>query len=290
MKMALKALKGHSMNVERSGTGTKTIIAVHGFTRSAAMWNAFVEEAGTEYSIVCPELLGHGKSDSPDDPRLYDMKHTVNALAEILDRLEIEQAHWLGYSLGGRVALAAAVDLPERAISLTIESGSAGIENVKERKERKASDDALAGKIEQGTIQEFVDYWEKQALFGSQTRLPLETKQQLRAERLENNTKGLANSLRGIGVGTQTPLYEKLRTVTFPCLFVVGHEDYRFTETARKMLDLAPRGQVFITSDAGHAVHLEQPEIFNRTVLRFIRMCDHLRDTDPGRPGSQPSR
>lgn len=290
MRIALDALKGHSLNVERSGSGPNTIIAIHGFTGSAAMWDGFVEAAGNDYSVIRPELQGHGKSDAPGDPKLYDMKHTVLALAEIADRMDVKQAHWLGYSLGGRVALSAAVSLKERVISLSTESASAGIDDLAERKARKESDDALADKIEKESIQEFVDYWESRPIFGSQTRLPRESKAVLRAERLTNTTKGLANSLRGIGAGAQIPLYKKLPGLEFPCLFIAGEEDTRFSDIARRMHNSVSRSQIFIAYQSGHAVHLEQPEMFNQAVLRFLKMADTLRGMSQAQPGSQPSQ
>ena len=290
MRIALDALKGYSLNVERSGNGPNSIIAIHGFNGSAAMWDFFVEAAGNDYSIIRPELLGHGKSDSPDDPKLYDMKHTGRALTEITYRMDVKQAHWLGYSLGGRVALAAAVSLQERVLSLTLESASAGIDDIAERNARKESDDTMADKIEKGSIQGFVDYWESRPIFGSQTRLPLEIKQELRAQRLMNTTNGLANSLRGIGVGVQTPLYKKLSGVEFPCLFIAGEEDTKFSDIARRMHNSVSRSQIFIAYHSGHAVHMEQPKMFNRAVLKFIRMSDHLRGMSQAQPGSQPSQ
>ena len=72
MRIALDALDGHSLNVERSGNGPKSIIAIHGFTGNASIWDSFVEAAGNDYDVIRPELLGHGKSDAPDNPELYD--------------------------------------------------------------------------------------------------------------------------------------------------------------------------------------------------------------------------
>ena len=290
MRIALDALKGHSLNVERYGSGARSIIAIHGFMGSAATWNSFIEAAGNEYSIICPELPGHGKSDSPEDPKLYDMKHTVQAMAEIADRMNVSKAHWLGYSLGGRIAIAMAVSLKGRALSLTVESASAGIESLQERKERVVSDEALADKMEKGSIQEFVNYWESQPVFGSQARLPREIQEKLHAERLDNNVRGLANSLRGIGLGAQPPLHKKLSELDFPCLFVAGEEDIKFSNLASRMQNSMPRSQLFLCPKSGHNVHVEQPEMFNRAVMRFLMMSDCFQGNPQTPPGSQPSR
>ncbi len=287
MRIALDALKGNSLNIERAGSGTTTIIAIHGFTGSSATWDSFAGAAGAKYNIILPDLLGHGKSDAPDNPELYDMKHTIKALAEVADRFGITEANWLGYSLGGRIALAAAISLKGRVLSVIAESASGGLDDPKERKARKDSDDALANRIEQQSIEEFVDYWQSLPLFGSQIRLPLDDKDKLRAERLANNVKGLANSLRGIGLGTQMPIYKQLPTFACPCLFIAGEEDLKFSEIARRMQIATPRSQLYLGIQSGHTVHLEQPELFNQAVLRFLIMVP---STAQARPGSQPNQ
>lgn len=287
MRIALDALNGTSLNVERSGAGPCSVVAIHGFTGSAATWESFIKAAGNEYEIICPELQGHGKSDSPDDPALYDINHTVRALDELTTRIGIKEAHWLGYSLGGRVALAAAISLNEKILSIMVESSSAGLDNANDRKARKAGDDALADKIEKGSIENFVSYWESQTLFGSQARLPSEERIKLRAERLANNVCGLANSLRGIGVGVQVPLYKELPRLAVPCLFVSGEEDAKFTGIAHRMRSLVIRGQVLVVAESGHCVHMEQPVIFNRAGLRFIRNVEQIPGISPVQPESR---
>ncbi len=106
MRIALNTLNDMCLNVEQWGNGPAHIIALHGFTGKAATWESFAKAAGDEYTIICPELPGHGKSDAPDGPELYDMAHTLKALAEMADKLGVRKAHWLGYSMGGRIAVA----------------------------------------------------------------------------------------------------------------------------------------------------------------------------------------
>jgi len=290
MRIALDALKGHSLNVERSGSGPNTIIAIHGFTGSAATWDPFVGAAGNDYSLMLPELQGHGKSDAPEDPELYDMKHTIMALAEIADRLEVRKAHWLGYSLGGRVALAAAISLTDRTLSLTIESGSAGLDNIEEKTNRIRSDAALADKIEHAGIPGFVDYWESLPLWSGQSRLPSSVREKIRTERLANNSLGLSNSLRGIGVGAQPSFHKELFGLSIPSLFVAGEEDAKFSEIARRMHRTVSESKLCLMAESGHAVHLEQPEFFNRAVLDFLSAVDCPLNTLQTQPGSQPNR
>ena len=271
MRIALNALNNMCLNVEREGNGPTPIIALHGFTGNASDWASFYKAAGDEYTIICPELPGHGKSDAPGLPELYDMEHTLQALAEMANKLGVQKAHWLGYSMGGRIAVAAALTLRDRMLSLTVESGSAGLPTDTERKSRVRRDRDLANTIERNGMENFVDYWESLPLWESQSRLPIVVQEKLREERLANNPVGLANSLRGIGTGDQPYLLDRLGEITVPSLFIAGQDDTKFSATARRMHAAATGSRLCIMPESGHAVHLEQADIFNRTVLDFLK-------------------
>src|SRR5205085_1446641 len=120
----------------------------------------------------------------------------------------------LGYSMGGRMALYTALGASFRG--LILESASPGLATEEERAERRASDEALAARIERDGIESFVDEWERQPLFASQSALPDETHQALRLERVRNTPLGLANSLRGAGSGTQPSLHDALSSLATP--------------------------------------------------------------------------
>jgi 2-succinyl-6-hydroxy-2,4-cyclohexadiene-1-carboxylate synthase len=217
------------------------------------------------------------------------MEHTINALTELLDHLKVQRVQWLGYSMGGRIAVSAAIMLPDRTLSLTVESGSAGLATDEERESRVRSDEALAGMVEEDGIGPFVSYWELLPLWASQARLPLDVRRAHRTQRLTNNPIGLANSLRGIGTGAQPPLHERLKDLRLPVLFIAGEEDDKFTAIAREMHRAVPGSQLSMIRDAGHAVHLEQPDMFNQTVLEFLRTVDSERSPQD-RTRSLPNR
>lgn len=282
VRIALDALEEACLNVSRTGKGP-VVVALHGFTGDVATWDSFSGAAQHEYSVVSVDMLGHGASDAPASPVLYGMPATIQALAEVLDRLQIERAHWLGYSMGGRVALAAAISLGKRTLSLILESASPGLRTVEERQARMGDDGVLANRIEKVGIAAFVDYWESLSLWASQARLPRTVRERLRAQRLNNNPAGLANSLRGIGTGAQPPLHDRLGELRAPVLLIAGEEDVKFSAIAGEMSRAMPGSRLCTIPESGHAVHLEQPDTFNRTLLEFLRVVKH-----PGIPGLQP--
>jgi 2-succinyl-6-hydroxy-2,4-cyclohexadiene-1-carboxylate synthase len=207
------------------------------------------------------------------------MEHTICALSEVLDRLSVERAHWLGYSMGGRIALAAAIALPERTLSLTVESGSPGLPTPGERVERLRSDEALARRIEGEGVEAFIDYWESLPLWTTQATLSQAARRRLRSQRLANSPAGLACSLRGVGVGAQPPLHRHLARLRRPVLFIASEEDSRFVAIAQQMHKAVAGSRLCIVAGAGHAVHLERPRAFNRAVIDFLRFVDASRNT-----------
>ncbi len=251
-----------------------TLALLHGFTGSAAGWGAHLDAlAAAGLRVVALELLGHGASEAPADPARYAFERTRDDLLAALEQLGTQPAATvvLGYSLGGRVALYAA--LGARFRGLVLESASPGLTAAEERAARRASDAALAARIEREGVPAFVAEWERQPLFASQASLPAEARAALRALRLRNSAVGLANGLRGMGTGAQPPLHESLAALRTPCLLIAGALDAKFAQIATQMAGRLPQAELRVVPGAGHTVHLERPEAFDVAVIAF---CEQL--------------
>jgi len=272
-------VNGVYLNVEAAGFQPPPLVLLHGFTGSHASWRALPADWSRQFQVIAVDLLGHGRSDAPADPARYAMDRCVADLASALDQLGAAAVNVLGYSLGGRVALHFAAAHPERVRALILESASPGLAIPEERAARIAADEALAGRLERDGLEAFVDYWERLPLFASQARLPAEARAALRAQRLQNNPVGLANSLRGLGTGAQPSLWERLPELHAPTLLVAGALDEKFTAIARQMAAHLPAARLGIVPDAGHTVHLEQPDTFQRLIAEFLG-----RPTRPAQP------
>jgi 2-succinyl-6-hydroxy-2,4-cyclohexadiene-1-carboxylate synthase len=270
-RVAIKALSGAHLNLEEWGApGGAPLLALHGFTGCASTWRFLADTLGESYRLLAVDVQGHGASDSPHDPRLYTMERTVQALEEVLDLLDVGRVHWLGYSMGGRIALSAAIALPSRTASLTLESASPGLAGPQERAARVRDDMRLADWLLEVGMESFVDYWQALPLWASQARLDPEVRARLRAQRLDNHPLGLANSLRGVGAGAQPPLHDRLGEITAPALFIAGEDDARYVATAREMHRAVAGSRLHIIKEAGHAAHLEQPAAFVKQVAAFL--------------------
>lgn len=269
-RLSVNALGGACLNFSQVGSGFP-LIALHGFTGDQGTWRAFVDSASKHYKLVTVDLPGHGESDSPDSSDFYTMETHVKALEELLDYLELEQVAWIGYSLGGRIALGATLAIPDRSAALVLESASPGISDLVERAQRSEDDHILANWIEQKGVIEFVNYWEELPMWVSQNRLSKLVRKQLRAQRLQNMAIGLANSLRGIGSGVQSQYYARLGEINIPTLLLAGAEDGKFLQIATEMHSNISNCSLEVISQSGHCIHLEQPNIFNELVFKFLK-------------------
>lgn len=272
--MLLTMRDGLRLNIRVRGEG-EPLLLIHGFTGSSLTWGEeLLAGLALVHRVIAVDLLGHGKSEISADPERYRLDEMLADLGEVLDSLSLEQARWLGYSMGGRLALAGAVRTPARVSSLILESASPGLAEEGERKARRRADEALAEGILRGGMEAFVDHWMGLPLFATQGKLPAKVRARARKGKLENAPEALAACLRGIGTGAQPSFWDSLREIRVPTLLLAGEEDGKFTRVAEQMAEEIPGAILRLMPKAGHAIHLENPFAW----LAAVRTFDAYRD------------
>ena len=96
--------QGVSYEYEVVGSG-EPLLLLHGFTGSMETWRSFISSWSEQFQVIVVDLVGHGKTESPEDVAHYDIRNVALQMKELLDYLHIEKAHILGYSMGGRLAI-----------------------------------------------------------------------------------------------------------------------------------------------------------------------------------------
>jgi 2-succinyl-6-hydroxy-2,4-cyclohexadiene-1-carboxylate synthase len=256
-------------NVVVHGSGDPLVL-LHGFTGSSHSWRPLAAHLAGSFRVVAIDLIGHGLTDAPADLAPYHFPRALHDLAALTRKLDLTPASWLGYSMGGRIALGLAIQHPDCVSALILESASPGIADPDERAARQRADAELADRIERDGIPAFVDHWERLPMWSTQANLPPEVMARQREIRLGNRAAGLAGSLRGMGSGAQPSLWDRLGALRCPVLLVAGERDAKFATIAARMAAAIPSAELALIADTGHAVHLERPDLFLSCVCRFL--------------------
>lgn len=267
------AINGVHYAVRQWGAGPPLLL-LHGFTGSGGLWEPQATMLSARFHVIAPDLLGHGDSDAPADPARYAVPRAIAELAALLDALGVERTALLGYSLGGRLALAFACEQPHRVASLILEGASPGLADAGERAARRAADEQLAQRLERDGLAAFIDAWMAQPLFATQAALPAAVRAAARGARRRNDPVGLAACLRGLGTGGQPSYWDRLEALPMPTLLLAGEHDAKFRAIATAMAERIPDASLRVVADAGHTTHLENPAAFQQLVRAFLMPTD----------------
>lgn len=249
---------------------TESIVFLHGFTGSWRSWESVIKLLPIDINYISIDLMGHGSTEVSSNPERYQMKEQILDLEEFFSEVQLARFSLVGYSMGGRIALAYALGHPQQVKNLVLESASPGLKSIEEQQLRRQADDHLADRIEQDGLESFLDFWENISLFESQKSLSNVKQQEIRSERLAQSAVGLANSLRGMGTGQQRSYWSKLGELEIPVYLVTGEYDSKFTEIADEMVKKLKDGSHLQVSSVGHAIHVENPVQFATIIMEQL--------------------
>lgn len=250
------------------GNHSKTLLLLHGFMSDSKSMKRIGENLSDAYNLLYVDLPGFGGSKSRGYD--YDMGSVSFSISRILEELNLDAVHVLGYSMGGRVALSLASLYPDKVHSLILESASPGLVYEEEQKERLDIDANRAKKIT-GDYQQFLDDWEDMGLFKSQKHLSPKTFSAQRQMREAQNPKEVADSLLKYGTGVQPSYWSCLKDLKMPVLLIVGADDRKFVDINKKMAESIENVKFEIVEGAGHNIHLESAEKFDTIVEEFLK-------------------
>jgi 2-succinyl-6-hydroxy-2,4-cyclohexadiene-1-carboxylate synthase len=249
-----------TVSKQRSGP---SVIFIPGFMQPAEAWAPVVERMPQRYPSV---LLRHAE---------HEREGRIAEIAAAAERVE-GGAVLCGYSLGGRLALNAAVRDPDRYAAVVVLGASAGIDEPATRQARREADEKLAAWMETQPIEEIVAIWERQPLFADQSERLIEAQ---RPGRLAQDPRALALLLRTAGQGTMEPIWGRLQTLDVPVLALAGARDERYRRASRRIAAEAPQGYSAAIEHAGHAAHLQRPGELADALTAFVD--ERVRSVEP---------
>jgi 2-succinyl-6-hydroxy-2,4-cyclohexadiene-1-carboxylate synthase len=223
------------------------IVLVHGFTQTHVSWGPVAADLARDHEVVSVDAPGHGGSSAIR----ADLAAGAALLAEAGGL-----ATYVGYSMGGRLALRLALDRPDLVERLVLIGATAGIDDPDERAARREADEVLAASIEREGVDAFLDRWLAQPLFADLAPAADDL-----ASRRANTAAGLASSLRLAGTGTMDPpWWDGLAAIALPTLVLAGDRDAKFTALGHRLVAAIGADAAFrAVAGCGHAAHLQDP-------------------------------
>jgi pimeloyl-ACP methyl ester carboxylesterase len=246
-----------------AGSGD-AIVLVHGIAGDHRHWDNQFTQLATQFTVIRYDVRGWGRS---SDPVIGSPFSDFSDLAVLLNHIDVESAHVVGWSFGSGVAFDFATAYPGRAKSLV----SVGpwvfghhSKTIAEFYERAgaAADAASAGGAEAGA-NAFVDIALKGTIFDEKADVFLRNVgSQSSFWRFTNPNQAVA---------LKPSAASQLNSLSLPILVITSENDLA---SCREMADFivsnAPNSRQLVMPDTGHLMHIEKPEEFNRELLDFL--------------------
>lgn len=263
-----KALvNGIQLYYESTGSGFPIIFA-HEFAGDFRSWEPQVRYFSRRYRVVTYNARGYPPSDVPGNEEDYSQDIAVEDLRGLMEHLDIESAHVCGLSMGGTLALNFGLAHPQMAKSLAIAAAGSGSTDVDAWRESVA--ERVEGLLD-GGMASMGDYSR------SDVRVQLRRKdprgyREFADQFLSHSSLGSALTFNGVQ-GKRPPVFaleEQMRSMNVPALIMLGDEDEPCIEPSIFMKRCIPTSGLVMFPQAGHAINLEDPDLFNRSLQDFL--------------------
>jgi pimeloyl-ACP methyl ester carboxylesterase len=265
--MPLISVNDATLHYEDYGRGIP-IVFCHEFAQNHEGWSNQVSHFDRSYRVVTYSRRGYPPSAVPPDRDSYDFERNVADLKALCAALGLGPAHIVGHGAGGNIALAYALDCPDRLRSLVLVGAGAG------------SDDAATWKADAAKFADAVDAGGIGALVDSICSAPQRAAFRdgdphgwdgFRALMGKMSAAGAANAMRGaFSRPTFFELEDRLRGFPVPTLLLLGDQDRPSFAGSRFVFETAPHAAMAILPNCGHTENLEAPALFNRLVEDFV--------------------
>ena len=257
---------------EEAGQGLP-LLFVHEFAGDHLSWTPQLSFFARRYRAIAYNARGYPPSDIPEDPSAYSQMIAMEDIKGVLDHLKIDKAHIVGLSMGGYAVLHFGLNHPSRALSITV--AGAGYGSGDQEQFRKDSE-LVARRFETQSMPEVTEFYSR-----GPTRVQFIDKdprgwQEFHDRLAAGSARGHALTMRGVQMKRPSifTLGGAMEKCEVPTLIMTGDEDDPCLEPAIFMKRKLPRAGLAVLPKAGHAINIEEPDTFNRTLLDFLTMVD----------------
>ncbi|MDP6549437.1 MAG: alpha/beta hydrolase [Dehalococcoidia bacterium] len=261
---------GVNLHYEVIGDGFPLVWS-HEYSGGPESWDPQVKFFSRRYQVITYSSRGYPPSDVPEDPAAYSQDIVVEDLRLLLEHLGIRQAYIGGLSMGGAVALNFCIAHPWLAKAVIVAAAGSGSDSSIREKwlvDGQAMTDRLLSEGMEAVAKDYARGPARVQLLRKDPKGWQEFYEGLAA----HSALGSALTYRGFMLKRPTTysLEEKLRQLQVPALILVGDEDDLCVQPAVFMKRNIPRAGLAVFPQSGHAINLEEPDLFNRTVQDFL--------------------
>ena len=257
---------------EEQGSGSETLVFGHSMLFNLRMFDDQVAVLKAKYRCISFDFRGQGQSEVTDCG--YDLESLTEDTAKLLKALNTQPCHFVGFSMGGMVAMRLAVQFPDLIKSLVL------IDTSSERQ-----DNMLRNRI----LIVIAQYFGLKVLaakvmsmfFGSQFLKDPQRKalrHSWKAYFLANDPKGIVHVVKGVIF--REPITETLKYIKQPTLIMVGEED-ELTDLKKAQIihDNIAHSTLHIIPNAAHMGPVEEPEFVTKTIAKFLKTKTNTYDS-----------
>jgi len=256
-------VNGAQLYHEEAGNG-HPLLLIHGGLVHSGMWDDQFQAFARHFRVIRFDLRGFGRSSLPADE--YAFHEDVRGL---LDVLNVGQAHIVGLSMGGKVAIDFALAYPERVSALIpVASALSGYRFSEDTMGRIVEAD---DRLEAGDIAAGVEL-ENRLWVDGPGRTPEMVDPTVRERVRAMNTANYQRAADdGIELDLEPPTIDRLSEIEVPTLVIVGDQDVPDILVIAELLQSGIGGaRLTIISNTAHQLNMERPNEFNRIVLEFL--------------------
>jgi pimeloyl-ACP methyl ester carboxylesterase len=265
---------GVKLHYEDTGSGTP-IVFVHEFAGDLRSYETQVRYFSRRYRCITYNARGYPPSDVPENFESYSQDLARDDIRAVLDGLDIKKAHIVGISMGGFATLHFGFAYPERALSLVV--AGCGYGAAPDKRQQFADETArTAGQIAEKGMAEVAKTYG-----AGPTRVQYEVKDprgyaEFMQQLSEHSTLGAANTMRGVQARRPSlwELVDKMKALDVPTLVATGDEDDPCLEPGLLMKRFIKSAALVVLPNTGHALNLEEPDLFNRFCDDFFHQVE----------------
>ena len=274
---------GVRLYYEEAGKGTP-IVFVHEFAGDLRSWEPQLRHFSRRYRCVAFNARGYPPSDVPAKVSQYSQAIATDDIANVMRDLGIRKAHIVGCSMGGYATLHFGLRYARMARSLTVIGAGYGSDPDK-RAQFLRDTEVMARRFDElGTPEAITTYQIGPARVQLQNKDPRGFRELCEAF-AEHSALGSANTLRGVQARRTTiySLARGLARMKVPTHIISGDEDNQCLDPGVFIKRVCPVARLTVVPATGHAVNIEEPDLFNRLTDDFLALVDsgRWRPRDP---------